>query len=162
VTDRSHLRLVVLSVLVISLVATLLGRLWYLQVLAAPTFRAEAIHTHDVVTEAPRGEVLDDMGRPLINNKTALVISVSRAALNRQPHDGKAVLERLSKLLHISYRRLNNETQQCGPNSAGHVVAGHCWGGSPYEPIPVSQLKPDVASTERALQIGTCRRNTRV
>lgn len=154
-TDRSRLRLVVLSVLVVSLVATLLGRLWYLQVLAAPTFRAEALsnQVRDIVTEAPRGEVLDDMGRPLIDNKTALVVSVDRSALNRQADGGRAVLHRLSKLLHTPYWRLSHETQLCGKNSKGVYVTKPCWGGSPYEPIPVSQLKPNVASTKQALQI---------
>jgi penicillin-binding protein 2 len=155
VTDRSRLRLVVLGVLVISLVATLLGRLWYLQVLVAPTFRVEAQdnQVRDIVTQPPRGEVLDDMGRPLITNKTALVVSVDRTALQRQPDGGKAVLHRLSKLLHEPYHLLSHETQQCGTNSAGHYVGKPCWAGSPYEPIPVSELKPDLASTKRALQI---------
>jgi penicillin-binding protein 2 len=155
VTDRSRLRLIVLSVLVVSLVATLLGRLWYLQVLAAPTFvqEANASQVRDIVTEAPRGEVFDDMGRPLIDNKTALVISVDRTALDRQPDGGKAVLHRLATLLHTSYSLLSHETQLCGKASDGHYVTSPCWGGSPYQPIPVSQLKPDVASTEQAIHI---------
>jgi penicillin-binding protein 2 len=155
VTDRSRLRLVVLSVLVVSLVATLLGRLWYLQVLAAPTFVAIAHESsvRDVVTEAPRGEVFDDMGRPLIDNKTALVISVDRTALNAQPDGGKAVLHRLSKVLHTPYALLNHETQLCGKAAVGPPITQPCWGGSPYQPIPVSQLKPDIASTKRALHI---------
>jgi penicillin-binding protein 2 len=155
VTDRSRLRLVVLSVLVISLVATLLGRLWYLQVLAAPTYIAEinASSVRDVVTEAPRGEVFDDMGRPLIDNKIALVVSVDRTALDQQSDGGKAVLHRLSKVLHTPYSLLNRETQLCGKNAQGHYVTAPCWGGSPYQPIPVSQLKPDVASMMRALHI---------
>jgi penicillin-binding protein 2 len=155
VTDRSRLRLVVLSVLVVSLVATLLGRLWYLQVLAAPTFvrEAAASQVRDIVTEAPRGDVFDDMGRPLIDNKTALVISVDRTALDRQPDEGKAVLHRLSKILSIPYGLLNHETQLCGKASDGHYVKAPCWGGSPYQPIPISQLKPDRESTEQALHI---------
>ena len=39
-TDRSTLRLVVLQVLVLSLLLTLVGRLWYMQVIAAPTYEA--------------------------------------------------------------------------------------------------------------------------
>jgi len=155
VTDRSRLRLVVLSVLVISLVATLLGRLWYLQVLAAPTFEQEvnSSQVRDIVTEPPRGAVFDDMGRPLIDNRTALVISVDRTALDAQPDGGKAVLHRLAKVLHTSYTRLSEETRLCGKDSSGHYVTSPCWGGSPYQPIPVSSLKPDLASTERAEHI---------
>jgi penicillin-binding protein 2 len=155
VTDRSRLRLVVLGVLVISLVATLLGRLWYLQVLNAHAYGVAAQHnqTRDIVTQPPRGEVLDDMGRPLIDNKTALVVSVDRTALERQPDGGVAVLHRLSKLLNTPYKRLHHEIQQCGLAANGKTITRPCWAGSPYQPIPVSQLKPNVASTMRALQI---------
>jgi penicillin-binding protein 2 len=155
VTDRSRLRLVVLGVLVISLVATLLGRLWYLQVLAAPQFEAIAnqSQTHEIVTEAPRGDIVDDAGRPLVNNKTALVISVDRTALSEQTDGGRGVLHRLSKLIKVPYRTLVLETRQCGPDSTGHVVKAPCWGGSAYQPIPVSRLKPSTAATKRAFQI---------
>jgi penicillin-binding protein 2 len=155
VTDRSRLRLVVLGVLVISLVATLLGRLWYLQVLDAHAFglAAHQNQVRDIVTQPVRGEVLDDMGRPFIDNKTALVISVDRTALEQLPDGGKAVLHRLSKLLGTPYPLLSHEIQECGKNSQGHYVKAPCWAGSPYQPIPVSQLKPSLSATMRALQI---------
>jgi penicillin-binding protein 2 len=142
-------------VLVISLVATLLGRLWYLQVLNAHAYGVAAQHnqTRDIVTQPPRGEVLDDMGRPLIDNKTALVVSVDRTALQRQPDSGKAVLHRLSTLLHTPYKLLSHEIQQCGLAANGKTITRPCWAGSPYQPIPVSQLKPSVTSTMRAIQI---------
>ncbi len=152
--------------LVVSLVATLLGRLWYLQVLAAPQFRAaaELNNVKDVVTEAPRGEILDDAGRPLVNNKPALVVSVDRIALSRQPQQGKLVLQRLSHVLQVPYTKLNDETTPCVYVKTRHVHNGKvtttvgvkvnpCWSGSPYEPVPVSQLRPTLAATRRALVI---------
>ena len=39
-SERSNLRLLVLQVLVLSLLVTLLGRLWYLQVIAGETLPA--------------------------------------------------------------------------------------------------------------------------
>jgi penicillin-binding protein 2 len=146
---------VVLGVLVISLVATLIGRLWYLQVLAAPQFVAQAKdnQVRDIVTEAPRGEIVDDMGRPLVDNKTALVISVDRIALQRQPDGGVKVLHRLSKLVGTPYSLLHREIRLCGAGPNNTFVSKPCWAGSPYEPIPVSQLKPGIGSTRRALQI---------
>jgi penicillin-binding protein 2 len=154
-TDRSRLRLVVLGVLVVSLIGTLIGRLWYLQVLSAPQFRqlARNNQVRDVVTEAPRGEIVDDMGRPLVDNKTALVVSVNRTTLEAQADKGAAVLHRLSKVLHTPYHLLTHETQLCGKASDGHVVKAPCWAGSPYEPIPVSEVKPSAAATRRAFQI---------
>lgn len=149
-SDRSRLRLIVLRVLVISLLLTLLGRLWYLQVLAGPQYQQAAAdnQVRDIVAAAPRGEIVDDMGRRWATNRTALVVSVDRIALLRQKDGGQAVLTRLSQLLGVHYSALKAKIQLCGPG-APHG----CWNGSPYEPIPVSQLKDDVTSTRLALQI---------
>jgi len=150
VSDRSRLRLVVLRVLVISLLATLLGRLWYLQVLAGPQYQQAAAdnQVRDIVAAAPRGAILDDKGKRWATNRTALVVSVDRVKLLRQKDEGEAVLGRLSKLLGVRESALKAKIQLCGPK-APHG----CWNGSPYEPIPVSQLKDDVRSTRLALQI---------
>lgn len=149
-SDRSRLRLVVLRVLVISLLATLLGRLWYLQVLAGPQYQQAAAdnQVRDIVAAAPRGEIVDDKGKRWATNRTALVVSVDRVKLLRQKDEGEAVLRRLSQLLGVRESALEAKIQLCGP-TAPHG----CWNGSPYEPIPVSQLKDDVRSTRLALQI---------
>jgi penicillin-binding protein 2 len=158
-TDRSRLRLVVLGVLVISLVMTLIGRLWYLQVLAAPQYVAAAKDNQirDIVTEAPRGEIVDDKGRPLVDNRTALVISVDRLALDRLPKQRQiTVLHRLSRLLHKSYTYLDNRTTPCVyKRHHGKIAATpkHCWAGEPSQPVPVSKVKPSLAATKQALQI---------
>ncbi|HEX3899147.1 MAG TPA: hypothetical protein VHW74_08235, partial [Mycobacteriales bacterium] len=160
--DRSRLRLVVLGVLIFSLVATLLGRLWYLQVLDAPTLTQEALsqQVHDVVTPAPRGEILDDTGKPFVDNKPALVVSVDRTALDRLPQAQEdAVLHRLARQLNQPYYLLNDETSPCTypivHTSKGDetlaVPAGTPWFAAPfttcnnglaYQPVQVSQLRP--------------------
>ena len=55
--ESPRLRLGVIGVVVVSLFAALVARLWYLQVLAAPTYRvaAEGNRVRSVTTEAPRG-----------------------------------------------------------------------------------------------------------
>lgn len=135
-TDRSRARLVILRALVISLVATLLGRLWYVQVLSGPSFRkaAAANNVRIVYTPAPRGLILDDAGRTLAGNSDAEVVSVDRTALARQPDQGVAVLHRLAGELHLAYADLANRVQPC--NAHGAPIG--CWNGSPYQPIPVS------------------------
>jgi penicillin-binding protein 2 len=149
-TDRSRLRLIVLRVLVVSLLATLLGRLWYLQVLAGPQYSQAAAdnQVRDIIATAPRGEIVDDRGRAFARNETALVVSVDRIALLRQRDSGVAVLHRLASVLHDSYADLHARVQLCAPGAA----VG-CWNGSPYEPIPVTQLKVGLHSTRVALQI---------
>jgi len=151
VSDRTRLRLVVLRVLIVSLVLTLLGRLWYLQVLAAPEYERAAAdnQVRDIIATAPRGEILDDRGLAFARNRTALVVSVDRVALLRQHDRGLAVMHRLSKVLHIPYAELHDRITLCGK---GALPEG-CWNGSPYEPIPVTQLKHDLHSTRLALQI---------
>jgi penicillin-binding protein 2 len=155
VTDRSQLRLVVLGVLVVSLVFTLIGRLWYLQVLNGDQYKnvVKATATREIVTQPARGVIYDDTGQPLVDNKTALVVSVNRTTLNEQADGGKAVLERLATLLHKPYALLQHETQECGRAANGTTVTAPCWTGSPYQPIPVVQAKPDVKDAKRALQI---------
>ena len=53
-TDRSTLRLVVLQVLVLSLLLTLVGRLWYMQVIAGPDVRGALLGQRDAVAWSPR------------------------------------------------------------------------------------------------------------
>lgn len=142
----SRLRLVVLEVLVFSLLLTLVGRLWYLQVLATDDYQQAAADNRirEIVTPAVRGQVLDAAGRPLIRNRTALVVSVSRTELLRQPDDGRAVLQRLAKVIKVPYSEIAKRVRLCGPG-----VTKPCHSGSPYQPIPVT----DEARPQMALQI---------
>jgi penicillin-binding protein 2 len=145
-SDRSRLRLFVLRVLVVSLLATLVGRLWYLQVLAGDTYAKAAanLSTRDIVTASSRGQILDDMGRPLAQNRTALVVAVDRVKLLRQKDHGNAVLHRLAGVVKVPYAQLVRRITPCGPG-----VPKPCWNGSPYQPIPVT----DRANTEMAVRI---------
>jgi penicillin-binding protein 2 len=132
--DAAGLRLLVLRVLVLSLLLTLGARLYYLQVLDKNklTQTANAQHTRQIVVPAPRGSVVDDVGRPLIDNRTALVIAVDRSALDRQADRGKAVLARLAALIHVPAQHLSRQVTPCAPH-----VPKPCWTGSPYQPVPV-------------------------
>src|SRR5436305_829071 len=84
---------------------------------------------------------------------SVLIFAVDRIALLRQKGCGSSktkcdVLDRLAELLKVPYQELSDKITLCGPSAP----AG-CWNGSPYEPIPVSELKNDTASTRLALQI---------
>ncbi len=147
-SERSDLRLVVLQVLVVSLLVTLLGRLWYLQVIAGDIYQQAAASNsvREVITPSVRGLILDDRGRPLVQNRTTLVVTVDRTALGKQEDDGDAVLVRLADLLKTDYRDLADRVALCGQEGA---KPGICWYGSPYQPIPVAR---DV-STKVALKV---------
>src|SRR4051812_21867785 len=143
---RSHFRLLVLHVLVASLLVSLGGRLWYLQVLNGDHYQRVAAEnrTRDIVVPAVRGQILDDVGRPLVRNRTALVVSVDRTVLSRQADGGTALLKRLAKVLGTPQRKLEEKVRLCAPG-----IKRPCWPGSPYQPIPVD----DRVSMRVALQI---------
>ncbi len=145
-SERSRPRLFVLRVLVISLLVTLFARLWFLQVLAGEQYARAASdnRVREVVTPATRGQILDDLGRPFIQNKTALVVSVDRGVLQRQRDRGVGVLHRLAAVIRMPYAELHARVQLCGKG-----VKLPCWNGSPYQPIPVT----DRADTPMALRI---------
>lgn len=147
-SDRSNLRLLVLGALLFSLVATMGGRLFYLQVVAAKDYTQAGRNNsvREVITPAARGLILDQAGRPLVSNRTSLVVSLDRAALEAQQDHGKAVLTRLAEPLHTTYQALAERIALCGTPGA---VRGVCWNGSPFQPIPVAK---DV-STDLALSI---------
>ena len=141
-SERSTLRLLVLQVLVISLFVTLIGRLFYLQVLSGETYKQAASdnRVREVITPAVRGLILDQAGRPMVSNRTSLVVSVDRTAVFRQKDKGKAVLTRLATALGTTYEDLYDRLQLCGTKEAKKPPV--CWNGSPYQPIPVAKDVP--------------------
>ena len=115
-SERSSLRLAVLGVLIVSLLVTMVGRLFFLQVVSADVYTAKASQNQYryVVTPATRGLILDQLGRPLVSNRTSLVVSVDRSALAKQDDKGKAVLTRLAKALGTTYTAISYRLEICG------------------------------------------------
>src|SRR5215467_12940671 len=132
-------RLVVLYAVVAALLLALGGRLWYLQVMTVGGYATAATQdqVRTVIVPPVRGQILDDVGQPLVNNRTALVVSVNRALVSQQPGGGIGELHRLARLLGMKYSLLQEKIRLC---TAG--VSQPCWQGSPYQPIPVSDQVP--------------------
>lgn len=118
VSSRVRSRLAIIAVIVFSLLAAIVVRLYSLQVLAGDTFasRANRNAVRFVVDEAPRGRILDSQGRVLVTNRTQLVIQVRRQNLP-SGEDGEAVKAELASLLDISLEQLENRlaTVRIGP-----------------------------------------------
>ncbi|HEY0718520.1 MAG TPA: penicillin-binding protein 2, partial [Streptosporangiaceae bacterium] len=144
--SASRRRMLVLYVVVASLLITLGGRLWYLQVMNGTSYvkLAAQNQTRSIVVPAVRGQILDDVGNALVTNQTKLVVSVDMMTLSQRPDGGKSVLQRLAPMINVPYQLLSEKTRLCGPK-----VRQPCWAGSPYQPIPVDE---DV-SDQVALQI---------
>ncbi len=145
-TPRVQIRLVVIQVLVFSLLLTLGGRLWYLQIRNGQEYTDEAKNNHvqQVVQPAVRGSILDARGIPLADNETRLVVSASRTELMKMKDDGKGVLTRLAGVLGMKPKDVMDKVRLCDSKTPQP-----CWNGSPYQPIPVT----DEATTQQALQI---------
>ncbi|MEW9527349.1 penicillin-binding protein 2 [Microbispora sp. NPDC049125] len=139
-------RLALISVVVTSLMLTLLGRLWFLQVTTGPAYAAAATQTRVRVVALPavRGQILDAGGEPLVANQTRPQVSVDYMALLHQPDGGRAVLARLAEALGRPYDEVANRARLCGQD-----VPRPCWPGSPYQPITVA----DDVSVRTALSI---------
>ena len=82
---RSRLRLMVVQVMVLSLFITLFARLWYIQVVGGDGYQAAAQDNavRDIDVPAPRGLIVDAMGRPLVANRTSWVVTVDRDVLDK-------------------------------------------------------------------------------
>ncbi len=158
-SDTARSRLFVLKAVVVALLLTLLGRLAFLQLVEGPGYAqaAAANRVRDVLTPAPRGGVYDVQGRPLLTERTAVVVTVNRALLLRQPHDGADVLARLAPVVGLTPAQISARTTPCGTRRAdGSVARGadDCWAGSPYQPVPVATVDPrDDAALRRVLVV---------
>ncbi|MCN9239464.1 penicillin-binding protein 2 [Streptomyces sp. RY43-2] len=145
-TPRVQIRLVVVQILVLSLLGTLGGRLWYLQIRNGAQYAKEASgnHVQQVVQPAVRGEILDARGVPLADNETRLVVSASRTDLLKLKDGGKDVLTRLAGVLGMKPQDVMDKVRLCDSKTPQP-----CWNGSPYQPIPIT----DDATPRQALQL---------
>lgn len=138
-SERSRLRLIVIQVLVFSLFATLFVRLYYLQVVGGETYRAQAANqsVREIVVQPNRGLIVDAEGRPLVANRSAWVVSVDITMLGKMAEaDQKTLLRRVADATEVPLPRIRPRLIRCGePDS----VAGKCWNGSAYQPVPVAK-----------------------
>jgi penicillin-binding protein 2 len=123
----SRLRLTVVGVVVISLFAALLTRLWYLTVLDSPGLAAEAKKNEirPLCESAPRGRILDRTGKVLVDNELTTAVTLSRADAKQHPED----LPRLSALLGVAVPDLQKRLDD--PRYTG------------LKPIPIAFDVPD-------------------
>jgi penicillin-binding protein 2 len=139
----------VVQILIVSLMAALFGRLFYLQVAAGPKYKdaALSIQSRDVVAPANRGLIVDGYGVPLAMNKAGLAITIDRIAIDKLEDKGVDVMKRLAKLLNLQYKDIYQNTRLCGELPKGQKAG--CWQGSRYQPIPITKS----ADPDTALQI---------
>jgi penicillin-binding protein 2 len=134
-----RLRLYVIQALVFSLFATLFVRLYYLQVVGGEEYHAQATSqsVREVVVQPQRGLIVDDMGRPLVANRTSWVVSIDRSVLAKlSEHQQSVLLGRVAKVVDVPAPRIRKLLVTCGEDGS---ESGVCWNGSPYQPVPVAE-----------------------
>lgn len=136
-SDSPRLRLSILGVVVFSLFAALFARLWYLQVMSTGEFvrAAEANRIREVPVQAPRGRILDRMGRVIVGNRVSVQVTVDRSELD-ELDDGRrrAVLADVADAL--SQNGVPKTVEQLEERIADQRF-------SPYVPVPVAGDVPE-------------------
>jgi penicillin-binding protein 2 len=136
--SRPLLRLTLIAAIAMVAFAALVGRLWFLQVLAGDRYAsaAEDNRVGLLELEAPRGRILAADGRELVKNRPAQTVSAHRSQLLNglgEPNDqtAEAVLDRLELLL-----ELDRETILERLNSRRTSV---------FRPVPIAEdVRPEV------------------
>ena len=97
-TPQLASRVAVLGVVALVLFASILLRLWYLQVLTGDASLAKAAsnHARHVPIPAARGDIVDRSGAKLVTSKVAAVVEI---APRRLPQDPAPVFRRLARTL---------------------------------------------------------------
>ncbi len=104
------LRVAVLGGFALVIFAIVFLRLWYLQVLSGDSYRAEAQNNQvrELTVQAPRGEILDRDGRPLVQNRTALELQVKPTELPRSRERRERLFERLGGVAKLSPEQIRS------------------------------------------------------
>lgn len=131
VEDRVRLRVTIVVLVVVTMFAVLLARLWFLQILAGEEF-AEAATRNSVrivTVEAPRGKIVDRDGRVLVTNRTALAVGIRKDDLPDDPARVRAIKRELADLLGMTIERIDRRLTDVRT--------------SPYRPIVIDDDVPE-------------------
>jgi penicillin-binding protein 2 len=106
VSPQLAMRVAVLSGLAMAIFAIIFFRLWYLQVLSGEQYlqQADANRVRDLPIPAPRGEILDREGQPIVSSKTTNAVRIVPSALPPEGARRRELYRRLGALLGLSPR----------------------------------------------------------
>jgi penicillin-binding protein 2 len=112
-TPQLAFRVAVIGGVALVMFALIFFRLWYLQVLSGDKYEAQAQNNRvrEIKVQAPRGEIVDRHGQPLVENRNSLSIKVTPDKLPEDLGQREEVYRRLAKLLHLKPRRLERRIE---------------------------------------------------
>ena len=112
-TPQLAFRVAVIGGVALVMFALIFFRLWYLQVLSGDKYEAQAQNNRvrEIKVQAPRGEIVDRHGQPLVENRNSLSIKVTPDKLPEEVGQREEVYRRLAKLLQLKPRRLEKRIE---------------------------------------------------
>src|SRR5829696_3025349 len=122
-TNRLNLRIAIIGAVVVAALATILLRLWSLQILDGQHYRALA-KDHgilDVRVRPPRGEITDRSSKVMVGNRTVMTLQLRPSDLPSDRAERRAELTRLGHLLALSQREIRQRVRAT-PQYAGYPV----------------------------------------
>jgi penicillin-binding protein 2 len=126
VSPQLALRVAVLGGVAMAMFAIIFFRLWYLQVLTGEQYvqQANANRVRDLPIPAPRGQILDREGQPVVTSRVTNAVQIVPSAL---PPAGRSRL--------ALYRRLGALLGMSGPHIQALVIRGRS--AVPYAPVTI-------------------------
>jgi len=108
VSPQLALRVAAISMIAMVMFGVIFFRLWYLQILTGEKYvqQADANRVRDLPIAAPRGEILDREGQPIVSSRTTNAVQIVPSALPAPGAPRLALYRRLGTLLELSPRRI--------------------------------------------------------
>ncbi len=108
VSQGIAVRVAIISALAIALFSVIFFRLWYLQVLSGEQYvqQANSNRVRDLPIPAPRGEILDREGQPIVSSRTTNAVQIVPSALPPAGPRRIALYSKLGRLLGMSAGRI--------------------------------------------------------
>ena len=108
ISPSMALRVAVLGGLALVLFAIVFFRLWYLEVLSGDQYvvQANENQVREVRIQAPRGDIVDRYGRPIVRNRMANTVQIEPARLPAAGAPRRRLYRRLGGVLEMSPREI--------------------------------------------------------
>jgi penicillin-binding protein 2 len=113
-TPQLAFRVAVIGGVALVMFAIIFFRLWYLQVLSGDNYVAEARENRvrEIKVQAPRGEIVDRHGVPLVRNRSSMSIKLTPDKLPERRADREKLYRKLAKLMNLKPRRLTRRVER--------------------------------------------------
>jgi penicillin-binding protein 2 len=117
-TPQLAVRVAIIGGIALFAFAIVFFRLWFLQVLSAETYKDEAKgnQLRLIRVQAPRGDIVDREGRPMVTNRVGLAIKITPDKLPEKRAERRQLYRRLGRLLgmkpHVISHRVAEQFKQ--------------------------------------------------